>query len=81
LKELVDKLGGKVTADLTINNTHLIYLPPSAPLSTDSAESSEFYDRAAQLNIPIVSHKWLESCVENRGMQRTTEFFVRKPIK
>lgn len=79
LKALIEnELEGQWTSALTIDNTHLIcnILP-----SVSSNGEFAVYDKAARLNIPIVSAEWIRKCVETRSICKTAEYYVRKPTR
>ncbi|KAK5668269.1 hypothetical protein QVD99_005305 [Batrachochytrium dendrobatidis] len=52
LIELLDRIGAKYTDDLTSDNTHLVCTVPKGPK----------YERALELNIPIVTPEFLKAC-------------------
>lgn len=67
------QLGAKHSQELSIENTHLIYQRTS-----NSKTDSPVYDRAAEWNIPIVSHQWLKQCYDAKKSISTTDYYVRK---
>ncbi|OAJ37008.1 hypothetical protein BDEG_21088 [Batrachochytrium dendrobatidis JEL423] len=59
LIELLDRIGAKYTDDLTSDNTHLVCTVPKGPK----------YERALELNIPIVTPEFLKACeLQQKGL-------------
>lgn len=68
LIEILSRVGGSYSDDLTADNTHLICTIPKGPK----------YDKALELNIPIVSPEFLKSCEVNGKVQPSHSFYIQK---
>ncbi|KAI8921787.1 BRCT domain-containing protein [Entophlyctis helioformis] len=69
LTELLARIGASYTDDLTTDNTHLVCSVPRGPK----------YERAKELNIPIVSPEFLKACEQQRKVMPAHSFYVAKP--
>lgn len=69
LIDILNRLGASFTEELTSDNTHFICTIPKGPK----------YERALELNIPIVSPEFLKSCETNGRMMPSHLFYVSKP--
>jgi NAD-dependent DNA ligase len=68
LIELVQRIGASYSDDLTSENTHLVCTLPKGPK----------YDKAVELNIPIVTPEFLKSCELLGKVQPAHSFYIQK---
>jgi NAD-dependent DNA ligase len=68
LAELVTRIGATYSDDLTFENTHLVCTLPKGPK----------YDKAVELNIPIVTPEFLKACEQQCKVQPAHLFYTKK---
>jgi chitin biosynthesis protein CHS5 len=68
LIELVQRIGASYSDDLTGENTHLVCTLPKGPK----------YDKALEMNIPIVTPEFLKSCELLGKVQPAHSFYIEK---
>ncbi|KAH6568549.1 hypothetical protein BASA50_001182 [Batrachochytrium salamandrivorans] len=68
LTELLARIGARYTDDLTTDNTHLICTVPKGPK----------YERAMELNIPVVTPEFLKACELQKKVMPSHTFYLGK---
>jgi hypothetical protein len=69
LIDILNNMGATFTEDLSSDNTHFICTIPKGPK----------YERALELNIPIVSPEFLKACEAQRRVMPAHLFYMAKP--
>lgn len=69
LIQILTRIGASYTEDLTSDNTHFICTVPKGPK----------YERALELNIPIVSPEFLKACEAQGRMMSAHLFYMARP--
>ena len=67
LQDILERMGATWSDDLTSENTHLVCSVPRGPK----------YERAVELNIPIVSPEFLKSCHSLKKIQAAHTFLIK----
>lgn len=68
LVEIVERVGASYTDDLSSDNTHLICTVARGPK----------YEKALELNIPIVSPEFLKACEQQQKIMPSHSFYINK---
>ncbi len=69
LVDILGRIGASFTEDLSGDNTHLICTIPKGPK----------YERALELNVPVVGPEFLKACEANKKMMPSHLFYMAKP--
>jgi hypothetical protein len=67
LMEIISRIGASYTEDLSTDNTHLICTLPRGPK----------FERAQELNIPVVSPEFLKACEANGKVMPSHLFYMQ----
>lgn len=84
MNHIIKSIGARATKDLSIDNTHLVCHPEGITtaqkmlLPDYKPDEKGKYEKAVELNIPIVSYDWLRACFQEKRVKQATEFYVRK---
>ncbi|KAL2913511.1 hypothetical protein HK105_206971 [Polyrhizophydium stewartii] len=68
LIELLARIGASYTDDLSTDNTHLVCTLPKGPK----------YEKALELNIPVVSPEFLKACEQQQKVMPAHTFYLSK---
>jgi hypothetical protein len=67
LIEILSRIGATYTEDLSSDNTHFICTAPKGPK----------YERALELNIPIVNPEFLKACEAQKRVMPSHLFYIK----
>jgi NAD-dependent DNA ligase len=67
LMDIVSRIGASFTEELSSDNTHFICTVPKGPK----------YERALELNIPVVNPEFLKACETQRKVMPSHLFYMK----